>query len=64
MTKASKIDGVAKIICNNEFGSSSDRWDRLKKRAHQGGGFIERTVERLTATASASEVVRFLDRSK
>ncbi len=62
MTKLHRVEAVAKIICNNEFGSSSDRWDRLKKRASQGGGFSERTVERLTATASA--VVRFIERSK
>lgn len=62
MTKTNKIEGVARIICNAEFGASSDRWKRLRERAEQGGGFSARTVDRLTTTAV--EVVRFLERSK
>ncbi len=62
MSKIGKVEAVAEIICNHEFGASPDRWQRLKKRARQGGGFSERTVERLTETAT--EVIRFLERSK
>lgn len=52
VSDADLIDAIAAVICQNEFGSSPDRWERLLSAAEAWeGSFSWWTVIRLRRTA-------------
>lgn len=47
-----RIDTVARIIRDNEFGAAAGDYDRTMERYQQGGDFALQAINRVQATAA------------